>query len=140
MADSVANLIHELSLIEKPDWAETALLSCLKHLQVNQVTEAALVRVLDAWVGPGESFSLVYVPPWGEEPIGLRRDRNTLALGSYPDYEFETSFSAESFGRSVAIWDIGEPVALNPGRNWRDSAGVYWWGDLGEATEVPTDR
>lgn len=89
-----------------------------------------MVRIVDAWVGPGAQISVVYFPPWSDRAVGLRREQSSGDLTTYPDFDGKIPMDAELFGASVADWDIGEPLGLNPQSMWRDSSGLLWWGDL----------
>jgi hypothetical protein len=126
-------LLNELNEISEPTWAQRALKSCLQTIEDSgelSATHSYLVKIEDAWCGPGDQISIVYTPPWGAEAVGLRRTIDTSALGTYADYFGpEYPFSAESFGESVATWDLGEPLGTYADGMWHDSAGVRWWGD-----------
>lgn len=93
-------------------------------------TESRLVAVVDAWVDGAESFRIIYIPPWGDSPVGLRRTRLSPGRLMYPDYYLSEEMSPEDFGRCVADWDVGEPMAPPKGSMSLDSKGVYWWGDI----------
>lgn len=129
--DRHRQLIRELEVVVERNWAEDALFACLTRLNEGGLTERHLVEVFDAWIGPGDQISLVYVAPWGSQRIGLRRHRATLALSTYPDGLGPNEMSAQVFGRSVADWDVGEPIGHPDARWWHDSQGVQWWGDFG---------
>ena len=124
-------LMRELDAIVQKSWSEEALSFCLSRLIVGSLTEGKYVDVIDAWVGPGDQISVVYIAPWGSETIGLRRHRETPARTTYPDSVSIDGVSARVFGESVADWDIGEPIGPSDDRWWHDSQGVAWWGDFG---------
>lgn len=132
-SDAQRNLLKSLNGVSEPSWAQRALKACLQSLEDSgelSSTHSYLVEIEDAWCGPGDQISIVYTPPWGTEAVGLRRSIDTPALYTYADYFGpDHPFSAESFGYSVATWDLGEPLGTLASGMWRDSAGVKWWGD-----------
>jgi hypothetical protein len=111
------------------EWSKAAFLACIRQLSIEGPTHAHLVKIVDAWTGPGDSLSFVYYPPWDTEVFGLKRTRGTYESWGYLESDGETEISAEGFGRGVAVSDLGEPLRGDPETLWRDSAGVRWWGD-----------
>jgi hypothetical protein len=124
------SLISDLRERNVKEWSQTALLACLETIGTAGPTETDSVRVLNAWTGPGDSFSVVYVPPWSERTVGIRRNRASEDVSYFPEYEQGIEFDAADYGRAVAMWDIDEPFGVEDPSLWRDSAGIRWWGDI----------
>ena len=130
MRDDVkAQQIELLAGKESRSWAEDALLACLARLVDGGPTHAELVRIVDAWVGPGDEFSVVYVPPWGDSEIGLRRSRQSETAMIYSVESDVDLITPAEFGQNVADFDLGVPFGADLNSLWADSRGTRWYGD-----------
>lgn len=116
----------------------------MEELRESVITEAAEVRVFDAWTDGDTAFCVVYSPPYqAGERVGLRRHRDdpevpdSYGLGSQLFLEHGSTPTEDggpadpiAFGVSVAAFDVGEPLGNYFNTLRRDSDGVGWWGSL----------
>ncbi|MEO9138708.1 MAG: hypothetical protein ABI345_06530 [Jatrophihabitans sp.] len=133
-----------------PAWSARALHACLSHLRTSSVTEAARVRVIDAWPESVDALCVVYRPPHDEDRVvGLRRRRRDALepgdwrigditawgydLGRDPD---GAPVDAQCFGWNMADFDVGEPLGYVTTVLRYDHADIGWWGDLDDT--LPT--
>jgi len=139
-------LIDRLAPTEDSTWSERALWGCLDELAASTLTEAAEIRVQQAWPDGPYAFCVIYTQPWFPMTLGLRRHFGDHGDQFHPlgivwnpwDYSFsDDPTEPVSFGRLVADFDIGEPGPAGIGRpeygqsNLRfDDHGVGWWGVL----------
>ncbi|MEJ7649243.1 MAG: hypothetical protein WKF57_09445 [Nakamurella sp.] len=140
-------------LASGPDslWSTRALWACLEELRESVITEAAEVRVSDAWTDGPAAFCVVYCPPFQpEERVGLRRHQDdsevqiVYGLGSSLFQSHGTDQVDErghadliAFGVAVAAFDIGEPLGNYADTLLRDSNGVGWWGSVDSVPPQP---
>ncbi|MGI8678815.1 MAG: hypothetical protein ACR2LX_09045 [Jatrophihabitans sp.] len=140
---------RHLELVEQlagdPEWAALALHACLTHLLTSTVTEAARVRVVDAWIEPDDDgLCIVYRPPHDEgRVVGLRRCRRAATepggwrIGDLTTWGYEMRTAApgvlvdpHAFGWNIADFDVGEPLGYVTTVLRYDRADIGWWGDL----------
>ncbi|MEA1798898.1 hypothetical protein [Rhodococcus qingshengii] len=109
-------------------WSHRALHACLETLARSTVSEAWCVGVVDAWAEDESAFCVLY--RYREYPhiLGIRRSVN--------DYHYpggEADIDPAQFGQDVATGDIGEPLGTVAHKLKPDTAGVHWWGSIGES-------
>jgi hypothetical protein len=123
-------------------WSDRALRAFLDRLAVSTVTEARHVIVERAWAEGDDAFCVVYRPPFDPtRTVGLRRHRcdamprdHTWKLGDLspsPYIEDPEYPDAVAFGKTVADFDIGEPMGNTVDILRDDASGIGWWGTLG---------
>lgn len=108
-------------------WSHHALHACLEALARSTVAEAWCVGVVDAWVEDESAFCVLYRYREYPHTLGIRRSVN--------DYHYPggaADIDPAQFGKDVATGDIGEPLGTVAQKLKPDTAGVHWWGSLGE--------
>jgi hypothetical protein len=142
-------LLVQMRAVPQEVWADRALLACLEHLAVSTTTEAREVVVERAWVDGPDAFVVIYQPPYDRgRLVGLRRNRSDAdapesewKLGDMSPTPYISDPAAPdpvAFGKTVADFDIGEPMGNGVNILRADDDGVEWWGNLGE--HLPTPR
>jgi hypothetical protein len=120
---------QKLSAMEKPTWADSALLACFAALSQSDSDVVDALSVLDGWTEGGETIKVVYRPPWGPSfVVGLVRKRYSPSLLEFL-YDDQLDLSAHDFGRHVALRDIAEPLGTYIRLLDYDENGIGWWGD-----------
>ena len=128
-SDRQIELQRKLSAVEKPTWAESALLACFEVLSHSTADVVDAISILDGWTEGDETIKVVYRPPWGPDHIvGLVRKRYSPTLLEFL-YDDQLDLSAQDFGRHVALRDIAEPLGTYIRLLDYDNDGVGWWGD-----------
>jgi hypothetical protein len=145
-----ASLLQAMRIARGDAWSDRALLACLGTLQTSTLTEAWCVAIEDAWTEARDALCVLYrARHAGPGLVGLRRTRAdvlaALASEAYEPGDFVDvgmydlgdphEPNPESFGRTVADFDIGEPLGTIWDRLRYDNHGTGWWGTLGH--ELP---
>ena len=139
-------VLKRLALASEKPWSGEALWACLEELRHSTITEAAEVRIEQAWIDGSEAFCIIYTPPYQpEELVGLRRHAAAdviidYGLGSTLYLQRVEATGTDSlsggvpnpiaFGVAVAAFDIGEPLGAMAELLRTDDQGVGWWGSL----------
>jgi hypothetical protein len=120
---------RELSALEAPTWAESALLACFEVLSHSDSDVVDALSLIDGWTEGSETIKVVYRPPWGPHlVVGLVRKRYSPTLVEFL-YDGGLDLSAPEFGRHVALRDVAEPLGTYVRLLDYDNDGVGWWGD-----------
>ena len=151
VTDAHRSLLERFASDPDAKWSTRAVWACLEELRHSTTTEAAEVRVFDAWTDSPDAFCVVYSPPFQpDEHVGLRRERDdpevpvSYGLGSglfrsHGGNQIDDSEPADpiAFGVVVAVFDIGEPLGNYYDSLRRDAAGVGWWGSFDGTAPLP---
>jgi hypothetical protein len=119
-----------------------ALQACLDRLSESTLTEACHVVIERTWHDGPDAFIVVYKPPLDQgRTVGLRRIRSDTRPPNSPWHLGDMSPSPYiddyrnpdpvAFGKTVADFDIGEPLGAIVDILRTDDDGVGWWGTLG---------
>ncbi len=117
MTSRLGSLINELKIVPDRTLAQEVLLACLERLGSGGPTEWEVVEVFNAWTD-GDALCIVYSAPWGPT-VGLRLST-----------ERPIADDPTECGRTIADFDIAEPLGTIADHLVYDDDGMGWWGDL----------
>lgn len=152
VTDAHRNLLNRLTPSPDADWSTRALWACLEELRHSITTEAAEVRVFEAWPDGPAAFCVVYSPPFQpDERVGLRRQQDdpdvpvsyglsSALFQAHGGDQVDKHGPADpiAFGVAVAAFDTGEPLGNYYDSLQRDAVGVGWWGSFDGNTPLPS--